>query len=70
MLRRMSPSLRESSPFLVTGLRLVDSAMVAMLIYPIVIWHIGAWSDHYEILMSISFVLTLVVFHAWGRFQP
>jgi hypothetical protein len=31
MLRRMSPSLRESSPYLVTALRVVDSAMVAVL---------------------------------------
>lgn len=41
MLSRMRPCSRESIPFMVNGLRLVDSAMLPLQLYPIAVWDDG-----------------------------
>ncbi|WP_084288413.1 sugar transferase [Desulfovermiculus halophilus] len=63
MLSNIKPSLRESAPILSIGLRLIDSAVVALLLYPLVMLYIGFWSEPYQDLSLVSFFLSLVIFH-------
>ncbi|MBN1548327.1 MAG: sugar transferase [Syntrophaceae bacterium] len=70
MFNRMGLSLRESSPFLMKLLRLIDSSIVAALLYPIVMIYIGFWAEQYARLSILSFVLSLLVFHTWELYRP
>jgi exopolysaccharide biosynthesis polyprenyl glycosylphosphotransferase len=51
-------------------LRLIDSAVVALMIFPIIALYKGEWSDHYQILAVVSFFLSLLVFHSQGLYRP
>lgn len=51
-------------------LRLLDCSTSAFLLYPIVMLYTGNFSDHYEILMSLTFFMSFVIFHTWGLYMP
>jgi len=70
MFNRGGLNLRESSPFLIKMLRLLDSSIVAALLYPIVMIYIGFWAEQYMRLSLFSFVLSLLAFHVWGLYRP
>lgn len=70
MVGRIKPSLRESSPFLMICLRLLDGAVVALMLYPIVMLYTGQWNERYESLALLSFCMTLLIFHFMGVYMP
>jgi putative colanic acid biosysnthesis UDP-glucose lipid carrier transferase len=70
MSKRIKPSLRELSPLLVGGLRVLDSLVVVLILYALVLMHIGQTDDHYEDLALLSFLFSLVIFHYAGLYQP
>jgi len=70
MFDRKGLTLRESSPFLMKLLRLLDSSIVAGLLYPIVMIYIGFWAEQYTRLSVLSFALSLLIFPAWGLYRP
>ncbi|MCF8026394.1 MAG: sugar transferase [Desulfobacteraceae bacterium] len=70
MFSELKPSLSETSPFLSFCLPLLDSAVVALMLYPIVMLYIGDWSERYGELAFLAFFLSLVVFHYTDIYRP
>jgi len=70
MLKGKRLSLRESSPFLMPFLRLLDAALVALTLYPIVVLYVGRWGDQYTDLAVVAFGMTLLVFHYANLYRP
>ncbi len=63
-------NLRQSSPWLVNLLRLVDVALVTVLM-PVLVWIFDALrGDHYTTLMFVSGAATLFIFHGCGLYRP
>lgn len=70
MLKGKILSLRESSPFLMPFLRLLDAALVTLTLYPIVVLYVGKWSGQYTDLAVVAFGMTLLVFHYANLYRP
>lgn len=63
-------NLRQSSPWLINLLRLVDVALVTMLI-PFLVWAFDVLrGEHYRTLMLLSGPATLFFFHGSGLYRP
>jgi len=52
------------------GLRLADSTVIALMLYPIVILYKGEWAEYYETLGLLSFFFSLLIFHSMGLYRP
>jgi exopolysaccharide biosynthesis polyprenyl glycosylphosphotransferase len=63
------PSLRESSPVLAFFLRIADSAVVALSLYPITMLYMGIWLEQYTNLAIVSFCVSFLVFHYTGLYR-
>lgn len=65
----LTPSMREASPFMALGLRIVDSAIIALMLYPVVMLYTGNWTDYYENLAIVAFFLSFLIFHYMGIYK-
>ncbi|MBN1226264.1 MAG: sugar transferase [Deltaproteobacteria bacterium] len=70
MLKHFRPSLRESSPLLIIGLRLLDGVLVVVMLYLLVILYIGEWTERYELLGLLAFFMSMLIFHYMGLYNP
>ena len=70
MFSKFKPSLSESSSWLVVILRVVDSGITALFIYPLLGLHAVKWGEHYETLMILSFFFSLFTFHSFELYKP
>jgi putative colanic acid biosysnthesis UDP-glucose lipid carrier transferase len=70
MLKYSRPSLRESSPLIIIGLRLLDGVLVVAMLYLLVVLYIGEWTDRYGSLSLLAFFMSMLIFHYMGLYNP
>ena len=67
---RRKVSLRELSPALVAGLRVLDGSIVALMLYALVLMYIEQKIDNYTDLSLAAFLFSILVFHNTGLYKP